>query len=103
MAYGLRQLAAGSVALAVTAAANPAARGQGLGLTQTDPAAIVQSQESQSGQFASTWLASADARVLAWGAYVALQESTARVAPSACRVSESLYRQDGAARRKGSR
>ncbi len=81
MAYGLRQLAAGSVALAVTAAANPAARGQGLGLTQTDPAAIVQSQESQSGQFASTWLASADARVLAWGAYVALRDRRHELLP----------------------
>jgi hypothetical protein len=49
--------------------------------TQSDPAAVVQSQENQSAGLAATWLGSGDARTRAWGAYVALRDRREELLP----------------------
>ena len=70
MEHGLSQLAPGWIALAVALTASWAAPAQ----TPADPAAIVQSQENQSAELAAAWLGSSDARVRAWGAYLAQRD-----------------------------
>lgn len=49
--------------------------------TQADPAVIVQSQEKQSVGLAAEWLGSSDARVRAWGAYLALRDRQVNLVP----------------------
>jgi hypothetical protein len=77
MSFGLRQFVAGCVAFGVVALSSRTARAQ----TQTDPAVIVQSQEKQSVGLATEWLGSSDARVRAWGAYLALRDRQVNLLP----------------------
>jgi hypothetical protein len=79
MAYAWRQLAAGGVALAVVVGADQGTRNQSL--PHSDPAAIVESQGNQSGQLAPAWLASGDARLRAWGAYLVLRDRRHELVP----------------------
>jgi hypothetical protein len=77
MSFGLRQFVAGCVAFGVVALSSRGAQAQ----TQTDPAVIVQSQEKQSVGLAAEWLGSSDARVRAWGAYLALRDRQVNLLP----------------------
>jgi hypothetical protein len=77
MSCGLRQFVAGCVALAMVALSSQTVRAQ----TQADPAVIVQSQEKQSVGLAAEWLGSSDARVRAWGAYLALRDRQVNLLP----------------------
>jgi hypothetical protein len=51
------------------------------GQAQGDPDAIVRSQEIQSAGLAASWLNSSDARVRAWGAYLALRDRRRELLP----------------------
>ena len=77
MEHGLSQLAPRCVALAVAITASWAAPAQ----TPADPAAIVQSQENRSAELAAAWLGSSDARVRAWGAYLAQRDHRRELLP----------------------
>ena len=77
MSCGLRQFVAWCVALAMPALSSQTVRAQ----TQVDPAVIVQSQEKQSVGLAAEWLSSSDARVRAWGAYLALRDRQVSLLP----------------------
>jgi hypothetical protein len=48
---------------------------------QTDPAAIVASQDQASAQLAMQWLHSVDSRTQAWGAYLALRDRRVELVP----------------------
>lgn len=48
---------------------------------KADPAVILQSQEKQSVGLAVEWLSSSDARVRAWGAYLALRDRQVNLLP----------------------
>jgi hypothetical protein len=73
----MRHFAPGCVALAVAVTASWAAPAQ----TPADPAAIVQSQENRSAELAVAWLGSSDARVRAWGAYLAQRDHRRELLP----------------------
>lgn len=77
MSCGLRQFVAGCVALTMVAPVSRTVRAQ----TQADPAVIVQSQEKQSVGLVAEWLGSSDARVRAWGAYLALRDRQVNLLP----------------------
>lgn len=77
MSCGLRQLVAWCVALAMVALSSQTVWAQ----KQADPAVIVQSQEKQSVGLAAEWLGSSDARVRAWGAYLALRDRQVNLVP----------------------
>jgi hypothetical protein len=77
MSCGLRKFVAECVALAMVALSSQTVRAQ----TQADPAVIVQSQEKQSVGLAAEWLGSSDARVRAWGAYLALRDRQVNLLP----------------------
>jgi hypothetical protein len=77
MSCGLRQFVAGCVAVAVIALSSQTVRAQ----AQADPAVIVQSQEKQSVGLAAEWLGRSDARVRAWGAYLALRDRQVNLLP----------------------
>lgn len=84
MEHGLSQLAPRCVALAVAITASWAAPAQ----TPADPAAIVQSQENRSAELAAAWLGSSDARVRAWGAYLAQRDHRRELLPRLIGVAE---------------
>jgi len=75
--YRLRRFAVGCCVIAGIAVASNNALAQAV----TDPAAIVQSQERQSAALAATWLGSAEPRVRAWGAYLALRDGRQELLP----------------------
>jgi len=85
MEHGLSQLAPGWIALAVALTASWAAPAQ----TPADPAAIVQSQENQSAELAAAWLGSSDARVRAWGAYLAQRDHRRELLPKLIGLAEA--------------
>ncbi len=62
---------------AVTALSSRTVRAQ----TPADPAVIVPSQEKQSVELAAEWLGSSEARVRAWGAYLALRDKQVSLLP----------------------
>lgn len=51
------------------------------GQAQDDPAAVIRSQAIQSAALAASWLSSSDARVRAWGAYLALRDRRRELLP----------------------
>jgi hypothetical protein len=77
MSYGLRRFFVGCLALAVIAFSSRTVRAQ----TQDDPAVIVQSQEKHSVELAAEWLGSNEARVRAWGTYLALRDKQVNLLP----------------------
>ncbi len=82
----MRQLAPGIiVALAVAITASWATPAQ----TPADPAAIVQSQENRSAELAAAWLGSSDARVRAWGAYLAQRDHRRELLPKLIGLAEA--------------
>jgi hypothetical protein len=81
----LKRPAAGCFALAGVLATSPSANAQ----AQTDPAAIVRSQETQSAALAAAWLGSRDARVRAWGAYLALRDRRRELLPQLIGLAEA--------------
>jgi hypothetical protein len=91
MAYGLSLGAAGCFVLAVAVAANSGAQAQ----MQTDPAAIIHSQENQSARLAAVWLGSSDVRVRAWGAYLALRDQRRELLPQLIGFAQAYPVQSG--------
>jgi len=91
MEYGLRHFAPGYVALAVAITASWAAPAQ----TPRDPAAIVQSQENRSAELAAVWLDNSDARVRAWGAYLAQRDHRRELLPKLIHLSEAYPAKPG--------
>src|SRR5579862_2860984 len=85
MTYGLRQLAMGCFALAVVVTTSPLTRVH----AQSDPEAIVQSQENQTAGLAAAWLGNSDARVRAWGAYLALRDRRRELLPQLIGLAEA--------------
>jgi hypothetical protein len=85
MACTLRPLAASCFVLAMGLVASPCASAQ----VETDPAAIVRSQERQSAERAADWLGSPDARVRAWGAYLALRDGRRKLLPQLIGLAEA--------------
>jgi len=72
MTWGLRKLVAGLVVFSVAAFVSQSTRAQAQ--TQSDPAAIVHSQQKLSAALTEKWLTSNDSRVRAWGAYLAMRD-----------------------------
>ncbi len=60
-----------------------------------DPAAIVQSQETQAGALAATWLSSTNARTRAWGAYLALRDQRRELLPRLIALAQAYAVKDG--------
>ncbi len=87
----LKSTVAACFALAAVAGAGTSANAQ----PQTDPAAIVQSQENQSAGLAATWLSSGDARTRAWGAYLALRDRRRELLPQLIGLAEAYAVKSG--------
>src|SRR5579863_484838 len=72
MTWGLRKLVASLIVFSVAAFVSPSTRAQAQ--TQSDPEAIVHSQQKMAAALTEEWLASNDPRVRAWGAYLAIRD-----------------------------
>lgn len=62
---------------------------------QDDPAKVVQSQESDSAALAGVWLGSGDARVRAWGAYLAVRDRRRQLLPQLTALAEGYVPRTG--------
>jgi hypothetical protein len=77
MQYRLRKIVVGCIVLACVAITSARAHAQQV----TDPAVIVEWQQTQAAELAASWLRSADARERAWGAYLALRDQRRELLP----------------------